>query len=141
MFYGVFPSFFSADAATNPYWENKSLYDRDRPLFEKYIPVIAKLSHAGWEPLTYASAGASGVWLERYGNKYLTVLNASERPVETTLHIDIARFTGSSQKGKSITIGDARTGQPLLTIPATRTASFPIELDPSEVRILSVSIK
>ncbi len=55
LFYGVFPSMFSADAATHPYWETPDWYNRDRPLFKKYIPIIKKLSAAGWEVLPRAT--------------------------------------------------------------------------------------
>jgi hypothetical protein len=37
---------FSVDASTHPYWSEPRWYDRDRPLFRKYIPAIRKLSRA-----------------------------------------------------------------------------------------------
>ncbi|HWI60101.1 MAG TPA: hypothetical protein VNZ22_22940, partial [Bacillota bacterium] len=36
LFYGIFPSMFSHNAADNPYWQNPKWYNRDRPLFKKY---------------------------------------------------------------------------------------------------------
>jgi len=91
--YAVFPSMFSADASTHPYWENSALYERDRPLFKKYIPIIEELSGAGWEPVTYARAEPSGVSLERYGpwegTTYFSVHNPSQTEAKNfTLAID-----------------------------------------------------
>ena len=54
LFYGIFPSMFSHNAADNPYWQNPSWYDRDRPLFKKYIPLIKQVAEAGWQPVTEA---------------------------------------------------------------------------------------
>src|SRR6185369_16371776 len=54
LFYGVYPSMFSADAATKAYWDNPKWYNRDRPLFRKYIPILKRFSAAGWEPITEA---------------------------------------------------------------------------------------
>src|ERR1019366_10580077 len=75
LFYAVYPSMFSADAATHPYWETPRWYNRDRPLFKKYIPVIKRLSAAGWEPIPYAHTGDAKVYVERYGNRLFAVLN------------------------------------------------------------------
>ncbi len=80
--YGVFPSMFSHNAATDKYWERPALYNRDRPLFEKYIPMCAKLNKAGWQPVTHARSSAESVYVERFGPSedgalYLTVFNDS----------------------------------------------------------------
>jgi hypothetical protein len=93
LFYGFYPSFFSADAANNPYWENPTLYNRDRPLFVKYVPLVRKLSAAGWEVLTLARASDPQVHLERWGSPpdlHFTVRNTSDRPVEATIRLDPA---------------------------------------------------
>jgi len=91
--YAVFPSMFSADASTHPYWENSELYERDRPLFRKYIPIIKELSKAGWEPVTCAHVEPSDVGLERYGpsegTTYFSVHNPSQTETKNfTLMID-----------------------------------------------------
>ncbi len=93
LFYAVFPSFFSHNAADDPYWHNATLYQRDRPLFERVIPVIRELAAAGWEPLTLARGDRDEVWLERYGDPargavYLTVFNAAGGDRTTTIELD-----------------------------------------------------
>ena len=136
-FYGVFPSFFSADAATNAYWETPALYDRDRPLFETYIPVISRRSKAGWEPITDAAVDRSTVWTERYGKGYFTVLNSTESPVKAMLHIDCAKLGLDTHR--SIAVVDVLTGQTIDTVKPGPTISVPVDLAGSETRVLSIA--
>ena len=85
LFYGILPSLFSANAATDTYWEQPALYERDRALFQRYIPWIRTISQAGWQPITLATASDTQgkIYLERYGSFgsqniiYLTARNDS----------------------------------------------------------------
>jgi len=92
--YGIFPSFFSHNAADNPYWGRPDLYNRDRPLFRRHIPAIQALSAAGWEPVTYARASLPDVYVERFGRPggplYLTVFNDSHEPRTVEISVDQA---------------------------------------------------
>lgn len=95
IFYACFPGFFSHNAADAPYWQNPVLYNRDRPLFLKYIPLCKQISAAGWEPITHARTHDESVWIERYGyadqgNLHFTVFNAAtaERQVTVTLDLE-----------------------------------------------------
>ena len=86
LFYGVFPSMFSADAATHPYWETPAWYNRDRPLFQKYVPIIKRLSASRLGGLcTHARTSDPNVYVERYGTRLFTLFNDSSTPKETTL--------------------------------------------------------
>ncbi|HWD39878.1 MAG TPA: hypothetical protein VG944_13605 [Fimbriimonas sp.] len=87
MAYGIFPSAFSANAATHPYWQNPTLYERDRPLFKKYIPMIRRLAQAGWEPVTGARTNNPHVFVERFGNDLWTVFNDTKGPAWVTVHL------------------------------------------------------
>ncbi|MBK6432392.1 hypothetical protein [Candidatus Amarolinea dominans] len=90
LFYGIFPSMFSADASGNRYWDQPALYNRDRPLFIKYIPLIQAISQAGWQPLTSAQSSSASVYLERYGagvGLYLAGRNMTAGTVAPTLTI------------------------------------------------------
>ncbi len=89
LFYGVFPSMFSANAADHPYWETPAWYNRDRALFKKYIPVIKRLSAAGWELLPYARASGPNVYVERYGARLFTLINDGKQPRDVTLTVDL----------------------------------------------------
>jgi hypothetical protein len=93
LFYGFFPSMFSADASNNRYFDDPKIYNRDRGLFVKYIPLIKTLDSAGWEPVTFASTGDDSVYVERFGKAdgdelYLTVLNVSSNTKDINLSID-----------------------------------------------------
>lgn len=127
MFYGVFPSFFSADAADSPYWEQPDLYNRDRPSFKQYIPIIQHLSAAGWEPITYASTDQSNVYIERFGSTNFTLLNDSASQATTQVSIQLAKLF--SPIGGTIQVKDLVSGEILATVPATATITFPITLD------------
>ncbi len=96
MFYAVYPSMFSVNAADHPYWDNPKWYNRDRPLFLKYIPVIKRLSAAGWEPLTYATTNTTTVYVERYGSRLFTLLNDSNQAADATLTIDLQALSLAS---------------------------------------------
>ncbi len=94
IFYGAFPGFFSHNAADDPYWNTPALYDRDRPLFLKYMPICSDLSRAGWEPVTLARSDTPGVLLERFGapdrgEALLTVFNDGDRPTDAVIALDM----------------------------------------------------
>ncbi|MGQ9912786.1 MAG: hypothetical protein ACUVQQ_00435 [Thermogutta sp.] len=74
--FGMFPGFFSADASTGHYFRRPELYERDRPLFRKYIPLCRLLSEAGWQPVTRAKTAGREAHLERFGDRYLTAFHS-----------------------------------------------------------------
>ncbi len=65
--YGCFPSFFSANASSDHYFENSELYNRDRDLFKKYMPVVKRVAQAGWEPDPCAVTNDPKLYVERFG--------------------------------------------------------------------------
>jgi len=91
--YGVFPSFFSHNAADDPYWQDPALYNAHRPLFRKYLPVCQRISRAGWEPITHARTNDPDVYVERFGTAdngslHFTVLNVSSQAKTVKLSLD-----------------------------------------------------
>ena len=89
LFYGLQPSMFSVDAASNPYWENPELYDRDRDLFKKYVPLVREIAEAGWEPVTLARSSNRNVFVERFGRRYLTLCNDTATPQKARVTLDV----------------------------------------------------
>ncbi|MBQ9128348.1 MAG: hypothetical protein IJY15_11390, partial [Thermoguttaceae bacterium] len=77
--YGMFPGFFSADASTKHYFSNPELYERDRPLFKKYMPLCKAVAEAGWEAQTGATSSDEKVYVERFGR----FLNPENHPQPT----------------------------------------------------------
>lgn len=80
--YGILFGFFDiAPSGAHPgssYWVHPEWYDRDRPLFRRYMPLVRELARAGWEPLTFASVARGKAYVERFGPgptglAYLTV--------------------------------------------------------------------
>jgi len=90
--YGIFPSFFSHNAADDPYWRRPNLYNRDRPLFKRWLPVIKSLNAAGWEPVTYARSDNPKIYVERFGSPggplYLTLFNDSREARSARISVD-----------------------------------------------------
>jgi hypothetical protein len=51
------------------YFSNASLYNRDRPVFKKYVPILRAINRAGWQPVTYARVlDDMAVFVERWGD-------------------------------------------------------------------------
>ncbi len=94
--WGVFPSMFSHNASEDPYWRTPALYNRDRPLFKKYIPIVQALGAAGWQPVTCARSDNPKVYVERFGKApgpvYLTIYNDSDSQQKATISVDLDRL-------------------------------------------------
>ena len=75
--YGVFVT--NSNGLGKVYWTDPNGYARDKALYEWYVPLVRKLSKAGWHPISYASSPTEGVRFERYGDRgdvYFTIYNA-----------------------------------------------------------------
>jgi hypothetical protein len=95
--YGIFPGFFSADASTGHYFSRPELYDRDRSLFKKYVPLCKLVAEAGWEPVTKARSSDEKVRVERFGERYLTVFNDSNGKRTATITLDGLTASGGRE--------------------------------------------
>jgi hypothetical protein len=136
MFYGIYPSFFSVDAANSPYWQDPKWYNRDRPLFRKYIPIIQRLSAAEWEPVTRARSSHTNVFVERFGSRYLTVLNDTGARTSVTLTLN-SSFLGGSSPGKEWAVTDMVSGKQVAHIKPGRR-QFSVTLAPDGTLALEV---
>lgn len=94
--YGMFPGYFSADASTGHYFTRPELYERDRELFKKYVPLCKKVAEAGWQPITWATTNNEKIYIERFGadlsKSIYTVFNDSEETVDLTIRFRFDRF-------------------------------------------------
>jgi hypothetical protein len=109
IFYGMMPSFFSHNAADATYWTRPEVYNRDRHLFRRYMPVAQTIAAAGWEPLTYATTGNPKVYVERWGkgkDVYFTLFNDSNQPQAYKLAVDTKGLGLKAMKGVEVLIGD-----------------------------------
>jgi len=92
LFFAFMPSFFSHDGANDPYWVDAAMYERDRPLFLKYLPLTIRLSEAGWRPVPAARTDETSVRVEQFGKStddvlFLTVRNTIDAEAQTLLHL------------------------------------------------------
>lgn len=118
LFYALYPSMFSVDAASDPYWKNPALYNRDRDLFKHYVPLIRELGEAGWEPVTRAKSSSKNILVERYGTRYLALCNETTEPQSARITVDfpVRREATERISGK--------------TIPVSAKGVFSVELAP-----------
>lgn len=135
LFYGMFPSMFSHNAAENPYWQNPKWYNRDRPLFKKYQPLIKQVAEAGWQPVTGARCDNPRLWVERFGSArdgavYLTLFNNSDasqsgvlRPEPVDLRVETGREATEMVSGRAVTAS---------------SGGWAIGLAPQEVKVLKL---
>jgi len=86
--YGMFPGFFSHNASQGHYFTRPELYDRDRPLFRKYVPLCKRVAEAGWEPIPLARSSDERVYVERFGPHCLTAFNDSPQPRTATITLE-----------------------------------------------------
>ena len=82
----MYPSFFSHNASSDHYFDNPKYYNRDRPLFRKYMPLCIRVGEAGWRPVNRLLASDSPeVVTEQFGDRYATVYNLSTNSVRASL--------------------------------------------------------
>lgn len=124
--YGMFPGFFSHNASQGHYFTRPELYERDRALFKKYVPLCRRVAQAGWEPVTRARSSDASVYVERFGSQFLTVLNDSDQTRSVTLTLD-GWTPGPSRDLVSHKPVAWRNGSAVLTIAAGDVAVIEID--------------
>ena len=133
--YGMFPGFFSHNASQGQYFTRPELYDRDRPLFKKYVPLCRLVAEAGWRPVTGARTNDGKVHVERFGKRYLTVFNDSRQRRTVRLSVDHA---GLVLKSSRELVG----GRPLTWNPSASSVRPQIEatltLDAEDVAVIDL---
>jgi len=127
---------FSHNAAENPYWQNPKWYNRDRPLFKKYLPLIRLAAEAGWQPVPHAECDNAGIWVERFGpdargTVYLTLFNDTAQRRTGTLSVDAA----------ALRLDGALSARELVCdTPLGNAATWQVSLGPQEARLVRLSM-
>jgi len=122
--YGMFPGFFSHNASQGHYFTRPELYERDRDLFKKYIPLCKIVAEAGWQPITNARSNYKDVHVERFGQKYLTIFNDSQEKRNASITLD----------KNILSCRDLVTGEIL----PVRNNSFQISLETEDVAVVVI---
>ncbi len=109
--YGMFPGFFSHNASQGQYFTRPELYNRDRPLFKKYVPLCKLVAEAGWEPVTQARSDNEHVYVECFGDRYFTVFNDSPQRRTATITLENRPATPSRElvSGRAVPWHDGQT--------------------------------
>jgi hypothetical protein len=136
LFYGIFPGMWDAgegpDGTARIYWKDPALYERDRDLYRRFMPLIQTIARAGWEPITQARTDNPAVGVERFGPErsgqpssrqvFFTVRNSSATAQTYTLTI-------------SATALGLDTTQPITVTELVSGATVPITINDGPARI------
>lgn len=124
--YGLFPGCFSHNASEGHYFTRPEVYNRDRPLFKKYVPLCKMLSEAGWRPVnTLVAFTDSRVFVEQFGARYVTVFNSARATVKVRLTAKAGARASEHVAGGEVSFADGV---------AT------LELAPDAVRVLDFNL-
>lgn len=109
--------------------------DKHRELYLQVVPVIERLSAAGWEPVTLAHAPAADLHLERYGrlsdnNLCLALRNVGAQALATRVVLDPA--LGLPGKPGEVMAVDLLSGRELAAGLAGERLAVPVALQPGE---------
>ena len=124
--YGLFPGCFSHNASEGHYFTRPEVYNRDRPLFKKYVPLCKMLSEAGWRPVnTLVASTDARVFVEQFGARYVTVFNSARATVKVRLTAKVGARASEHVAGGEVSFADGV---------AT------LELAPNAVRVLDFNL-
>ena len=124
--YGLFPGCFSHNASEGHYFTRPEVYNRDRPLFKKYVPLCKMLSEAGWRPVnTLVASTDARVFVEQFGARYVTVFNSARATVKVRLTAKAGARASEHVAGGEVSFADGV---------AT------LELAPDAVRVLDFNL-
>src|SRR5262249_13561682 len=134
LFYGMFPGMFSHNAADNPYWQNPKWYNRDRPLFKKYLPLIKRVAEAGWQPVTWAECDNARIFVERFGpdrsgTLFITLFNGADTRQDGKVSFDSA----TAGLGDPVRARDLISGRPM-----DGAGAWSVGLEPQEAKVFEV---
>ena len=135
LFYGMWPGMFSHNASENPYWQNPNWYNRDRPLFKKYLPLVRRVAQAGWQPVTLAACDNDSIWVERFGPDadgavYFTLFNDTPQRQTGALRADTSTLRMTGPLGAQELVSGVTLDDP---------AAWQVNLGPQEARVIRLS--
>ena len=122
LFYGIYPSMFSVDAASDPYWADPSLYNRDRDSFRKFQPLIREVGEAGWQPVTRVRSDNPEIFVERYGDGtgdkvLVTLFNPGLETQRGTLAFEISLGATAVERVTGTTLARDAAGRLAVEVP------------------------
>ena len=126
--YGLFPSVFSKTTSGYHYFQTPKLYNRDRALFKKFIPICKAISEAGWQPVNrLMSVEDPDIYLEQFGRAdgkcYVTVFNNTTEAKTVRLRLKKSAKVPSSELVARENV-KWNGGEAAITIPAETLRVF-----------------
>lgn len=102
--YGIFPSPMMHNDTVNGtgesyYWKGaEQFYERDRWIFQTYMPILKEMAESGWEPVTNATVNDPEIIVERYGDNdaegyHIALFNPTASAVDVQVNLDMTKFT------------------------------------------------
>lgn len=101
--YAIFPSPMMHNDTINGtgegyYWKStEQFYERDRWIFQTYMPILKEMAESGWEPVTNATVNNADVVVERYGDNdaegyHIALYNPTKYPIDVQVKLDMTKF-------------------------------------------------
>ncbi len=85
------------------YSGGSSDFERGRPLYRRFMPIMQRIAYAGWEPVTHARVEGEGLFAERFGTW-------SDGDLHFTVHNDLDEQTAGVLTVDKVALGI--TGKP-----------------------------
>ena len=148
-FYGFYPGISTGGGEKAPgyknwkrYFRSPEFYERDRSIFQKYLPLIRRINRAGWEPITHARSAHDKVLVERFGswrggNLHFTVRNQSDAKRRASVRIDAAAL-GISAEAR-VSAMELVSNAKLPAMPSEGALALGAEIDAYDTLIVSVA--
>ncbi|MCC6490786.1 MAG: hypothetical protein IT364_25085 [Candidatus Hydrogenedentes bacterium] len=143
LFYGCYPSMFHGHTGTSvPYFSNPAWYNRDRPLFQRYVPQIRRLDKAGWRPVPRAAVSPKEIRIERWGDGAtddlaFTLHNPSPQEQQVSLQLDEGAlhlseaFTAREELSGITSAVDSSAADPVIRLRLAPNAYAMVSISPS----------
>ena len=136
-FYGIYPSFGNLQQIDD------ESYARLVPLYSKYVPILRRITAAGWEPVTYAISSEPTVWIERFGSSpkeelLFTLYNSSKQLVTTLISLDKTIVPSSST---NITLVDLLTQEEWNVKSLSENLVTSVDMNAGETRVMHVILR
>lgn len=106
-------------------------------LYAKYVPLIHRMSAAGWEPVPWAVADKGTVSIERFGVHeplLFSLHNRSDAPATTRVAVDLAALHAPTLRR----VRDLVAGTDLAAATQGDTLAFSVSLQPHQVTVVEV---
>jgi hypothetical protein len=128
MFYGTF------------YW----LSNLSREIYDRWVPLTARLAEAGWEPITHAHT-AGPVMIERFGriedgSLHFTLRNDTDQPHAVEVHLDAVGLGLTRPRNAEVwLVRDSYTFERLETHRSAREWAISLTVPAADTLVLRVA--